>query len=321
MAACGSTGSTTSRCRPWTTGGTPRTPSTCTPDGGLRGPTDRRPPATLRYSVRTRPGGTGNLHPRRRLLLEDRQELRTGRAQHLSRGTHPSGVHAPDQRGGLLAAVRNLASVHPVAVLLRRHFEGTMSINKLAVELLTSPAGRSIPDRLRAEEHLAVCRAPEELLVYRQLPAGGLPAGAPTAWRAFVLPLSRRRPAGLDRGTAVGRNSSMPTIPLTPPCEEISSSRLGPPRWLARRGGKVRDFGATPGRIEDRNDLVAILTMVIWTAGPQHAAVNFSQLDPPPAGEPAGRLHSRSPSAPVTPMRTGSPACRRSTWPYSSTAS
>jgi arachidonate 15-lipoxygenase len=28
----------------------------------------------------------------------------------------------------LLAAVRNLPAVHPVAVLLRRHFEGTMSI-------------------------------------------------------------------------------------------------------------------------------------------------------------------------------------------------
>jgi arachidonate 15-lipoxygenase len=43
----------------------------------------------------------------------------------------------------LLAAVRNLASVHPVAVLLRRHFEGTASINKLAVELLIQP-GRAV---------------------------------------------------------------------------------------------------------------------------------------------------------------------------------
>ena len=43
----------------------------------------------------------------------------------------------------LLAAVRNLAANHPVAVLLRRHFEGTFSINKLAVELLTE-VGRGI---------------------------------------------------------------------------------------------------------------------------------------------------------------------------------
>ena len=43
----------------------------------------------------------------------------------------------------LLAAVRNLASVHPVAVRRRRHFEGTMSIDKLAVELLIQP-GRAV---------------------------------------------------------------------------------------------------------------------------------------------------------------------------------
>jgi arachidonate 15-lipoxygenase len=43
----------------------------------------------------------------------------------------------------VLAAVRNLAAVHPVAVLLRRHFEGTMSINKLAVDVLIRWAGRS----------------------------------------------------------------------------------------------------------------------------------------------------------------------------------
>ena len=44
-------------------------------------------------------------------------------------------------------------------------------------------------------------------------------------------------------------------------------------------GGAIRDFGPSPGVIVDRNDLAEILTMVIWTAGPQHAAVNFTQLE------------------------------------------
>ena len=54
--------------------------------------------------------------------------------------------------------------------------------------------------------------------------------------------------------------------------------------------------------IADRNDLAEILTMVIWTAGPQHAAVNFTQLEHlsylpanPLAGftdEPRGRDHT-----------------------------
>jgi len=68
--------------------------------------------------------------------------------------------------------------------------------------------------------------------------------------------------------------------------------------------GRLRDFGATPGGIEDRQDLIDILTMVIWTAGPQHAVVNFAQKDHqsftpanPMAGyteEPRGAGHTES---------------------------
>jgi arachidonate 15-lipoxygenase len=59
-------------------------------------------------------------------------------------------------------------------------------------------------------------------------------------------------------------------------------------------GGRIRDFGATPGQIADRLDLVEILTMVIWTAGPQHAAVNFPQL-PDTSFLPANPLAGFSP--------------------------
>jgi arachidonate 15-lipoxygenase len=44
-------------------------------------------------------------------------------------------------------------------------------------------------------------------------------------------------------------------------------------------GGAIRAFGASPGEIADRTDLAEILTMVIWRAGPQHAAVNFTQKE------------------------------------------
>ena len=79
----------------------------------------------------------------------------------------------------------------------------------------------------------------------------------------------------------------------------------------AADGGAIRDFGAQEREIADRNDLAEILTMVIWTAGPQHAAVNFTQLEHlsylpanPLAGftdEPRGRVHlgrlARQPAA------------------------
>lgn len=69
-------------------------------------------------------------------------------------------------------------------------------------------------------------------------------------------------------------------------------------------GGQIRDFGATPGEIAGRQDLAEILTMVIWTAGPQHAAVNFTQKEHmsflpanPLAGytpEPTGKEHTEA---------------------------
>ena len=58
---------------------------------------------------------------------------------------------------------------------------------------------------------------------------------------------------------------------------KITNCRRGRPRWLRADGGAIRDFGAGAGTIADRTDLAEILTMVIWTAGPQHAAVNFTQ--------------------------------------------
>lgn len=207
----------------------------------------------------------------------------------------------------LLAAVRNLAVNHPVAVLLRRHFEGTFSINKLAVELLIQP-GKAVEyligsDLKSTYPWLAKHRAEHSFrgnYLPTKLAAAGTaaPADLPhfpyrddgmLVWNAI-----HRWVSGFVEGFYAGDADVLADNELQAWAAEVASST----------GGQVRDFGATPGQIADRNDLVEILTMVIWTAGPQHAAVNFAQKDHmsflpanPLAGyteEPRGRDHSEA---------------------------
>ena len=205
----------------------------------------------------------------------------------------------------LLAAVRNLASVHPVAVLLRRHFEGTASINKLAVELLIQP-GRAVEyligSDLKSTYPWIADHRKNFSFTGNYLPAKLERSGTDGA---AVLPYYPYRDDGLLVWTAIRRwadafvDGYYRTDADVREDHELQA-------WAAEvaspDGGAVRDFGLTPGEINDRTDLAEILTMVIWTAGPQHAAVNFTQLEHlsylpanPLAGfteEPRGRNHT-----------------------------
>jgi arachidonate 15-lipoxygenase len=182
----------------------------------------------------------------------------------------------------LIAAVRNLAANHPVAVLLRRHFEGTMSINKLAVELLIQP-GRAVEyligsDLKSTYPWLAEHRSKRSFRD-NYLPAKLASSGTDSV---SLLPHHPYRDDGLLVWNAIYRwVSDFVGVYYKSDVDVVGDHELQ--AWAAEvvsaEGGQVRDFGATPGQILDRNDLVEILTMVVWTAGPQHAAVNFTQAD------------------------------------------
>lgn len=207
----------------------------------------------------------------------------------------------------LLAAVRNLASVHPVAVLLRRHFEGTMSINKLAVELLIQP-GKAVEyligSDLKSTYPWLAQHRKEFSFTGNYLPAKLARSGTDSV---ASLPYYPYRDDGLLLWTAVRRWATEFVTGYYRSDADVRED-LELQAWAAEvaspEGGAIRDFGATPGEIADRTDLAEILTMVIWTAGPQHAVVNFAQKDHmaylpanPLAGyseEPRGRDHTEA---------------------------
>jgi arachidonate 15-lipoxygenase len=204
-----------------------------------------------------------------------------------------------------LAAVRNLASVHPVAVLLRRHFEGTMTINKLAVELLIQP-GMAVDYLIGSDlastypwlaEHRKKFSFTGNYLPTRLERSGIDGAGA--------LPHHPYREDGLLVWAAIRRWADEFVAGYYQTDGDVRADhelQAWAVEVASPDGGAVSDFGATPGSIADRTDLAEILTMVIWTAGPQHAAVNFTQKEHlsylpanPIAGytpEPHGRGHT-----------------------------
>ena len=204
----------------------------------------------------------------------------------------------------MLATIRNLAAVHPVAVLLRRHFEGTMSINKLAVELLIQP-GRAVEyvigSDLKSTYPFIAEHRKNFSFTGNYLPARVARSGTDSL---AGLPYHPYRDDGLLVWSAIRRwTDEFVSRYYRSDAEVRADHELQ--AWAAEiaapDGGAIRDFGAGAGTIADRTDLAEILTMAIWTAGPQHAAVNFTQSEHlgylpanPIAGfteEPHGRNH------------------------------
>ena len=206
----------------------------------------------------------------------------------------------------LLATGRNLAAHHPVAALLQRHFEGTFFINRLAVDLLIQPgeaieilvgtslssmykllankrrnysfSGNYLPRRFArqgTDSHSALARYP-----YRD--DGLLVWNAIARWATDFVEAYYRKDDDVRADYEL----------------QAWAAEIASPDW-----GQVTEFGATPGAIQDRQDLAEILTMIMWTAGPQHAAVNFTQAPylsylpaNPLAGfapEPTGTAHTK----------------------------
>jgi arachidonate 15-lipoxygenase len=184
--------------------------------------------------------------------------------------------------GVLLAAVRNLATTHPISALLRRHFEGTRSINKLAVEILIQP-GRAVDYLIGADLKSAWAWLADQRSKF-SFRGNYLTNKLAVARTDGVASLTHYpyRDDGMLVWSALREWISGFTEAFYTSDAEVRADRelqLWAAEVASQSGGGVNDFGATPGHIDDRQDLIDILTMVVWTAGPEHAVVNFAQKD------------------------------------------
>lgn len=181
----------------------------------------------------------------------------------------------------VIAMHRNLAPSHPLYVLLAPHFEGTLDINNAAHSSLIAPGGgvdvvmsgtieasraavvagwssfrfneRFVPRALKERQVEDTTRLPmypyrdDALLIWEAI----------EDWvRAYI-------------GVYYADNSAVQGD------RELQD-------WIADvvspHGGRMQAVGQNGG-VETVNYLVDMLTMIIFTAGPQHAAVNFPQLE------------------------------------------
>ena len=180
-----------------------------------------------------------------------------------------------------LATFRHLADNHPIKTLLTPHFESTATINSLAANVLIARGG-SVEKLLGLEfeeSHKLVREARdafnfEEAYLPNDLRRRNVEKGcrlehypyrddALLVWREINRWCRDYVTTFYSSNTDVREDYELQAW-----CQEISSPDFG----------RVKGFG-TNGTISGREELREILTMIIFTASAQHAAVNFTQAE------------------------------------------
>ena len=176
---------------------------------------------------------------------------------------------------------RQLLPNHCVSMLLRPHFEGTLAINNGAQEMLIAPGGgvdkllSSTIDNSRVFAVLGLqSYSFNEAMLPKQLKKRGVDD-------PNLLPLYPYRDDALLVWDAIHQwVSDYLSIYYSSDEEVQADQRLQ--AWaeeaMAYDGGRVVDFGED-GSIKTREYLVDAVTLIIFTASAQHAAVNFPQKD------------------------------------------
>ncbi|MGR3276509.1 lipoxygenase family protein [Acaryochloris marina NIES-2412] len=181
----------------------------------------------------------------------------------------------------VIATHRQLLPSHPVSILLRPHFEGTLSINNGAQSMLMAPEG-GVDTVLAATIDCARVLAVTGLQSYsfnqamlpQQLQQQGLD-------NAKALPINPYRDDALLIWQAI-ETWVTDYLSLYYPTDDSVQKDAALQAWAkelqAEDGGRVPDFGED-GHLRTQAYLIQAITLIIFTASAQHAAVNFPQGD------------------------------------------
>jgi arachidonate 15-lipoxygenase len=178
----------------------------------------------------------------------------------------------------VIATERQLAANHPLRLLLRPHFEGTLAINEFAHDTLLAPGGfvddllagtleASMQLAARAVQTWRVDEAPLPLTLRARGvdDAGALPQ---YPYRDDALLYWNAIRAWVDEYLRAYYRSD---ADLLADFELAAWQR----ELVAADGGRVAGFGSIGGL----DGLVDAVTLVLFTSSVQHAAVNFPQFD------------------------------------------
>jgi arachidonate 15-lipoxygenase len=181
----------------------------------------------------------------------------------------------------VIATHRQLPPTHPLFQLLLPHFQGTLAINYAAHQYLVAPKGG-------VNQLLSSTIDNSRVLIVKGFQTYGFnSAMLPRRLQALgvddpsVLPVYPYRDDGLLIWQAI-HDWVEAYLCLYYSSDQALQSDLPLQSWaeelVAFEGGRLSDFGDTgDGKIKTLAYLVDAVTMVIFTASAQHAAVNFPQ--------------------------------------------
>ena len=179
-----------------------------------------------------------------------------------------------------VATGRNLPEQHPVRTLLWPHFEGTLFINRAAVDLLLAPDGPV--DHLLNGTLDSVLRLASQAVLSYSFNDNFLPRAIVVRGTEGLTDYPYRDDAMLYWDTIRSWVSDYLALAYPGGDADVGAD-LALKAWyydlVSHDGGRITGFGEGGTGIHTLSYLTDALTMIIFTASVQHAAVNFPQYD------------------------------------------